>query len=296
MRNIVIILFLLSFGAVITACDSKPKAKAPVAVKIPETPAATVTMVLKGMADNRPDVAWSALPKSYQNDVNKVVAKWASITDKEIYNSYMGLVKRFSVALKQKREIILNTVMKMAPPEKRKNLGSYIDAVIAVMDEITSSQVMNHEQMLKADVGRFISMHGGTLMKSFMIFNAAAKKSMDRMTSIKVVEVSRSGDKAKLDIVKDGKPQGIPKTFVKIEGRWIPSEMQGVWSKQVANANSNLDKAKGKSTEINEKLKKTLPLIESFVKGFEAVENEAQLASFPMRVMLLGQQLKSLMR
>ncbi len=291
MRYVFRVLLLLCAVNFMVACDSKPKTPT-----IPDGPAAAINAVFKGLADNRPDFVWAAMPKSYQDDVNQLVGKWASLTDEDIYNSYMGLVKRFSVAVKQKRGMILNTIMKMAPPSKRKQLGPMMDAFIAMLNEITNSQIMHHKQMVKANVGKFISLHGSMLMKSFMKINTRAKSGIDRIVASKIVQVSVAGDEAKLDIVKNGKPSGSPKVFVKIEGRWVPSDIQRHWSKQIARVNSRLDKAKTSASTNNEKLRKTLPMLESFVKSFEDVKNEAQLASFPMRVMLLGQQLKSLVR
>ncbi|VAW79346.1 hypothetical protein MNBD_GAMMA12-480 [hydrothermal vent metagenome] len=291
MHNIFKFLLLVCAGNIVVACDSTPKTPT-----IPDGPAASINAVFKGLADNRPDFVWIAMPKSYQNDVNQLVGKWASLTEEDIYNSYMSLVKRFSIAVKQKRGMILNTIMKMAPPGKRKQLGPMVDAFITMLNEITNSQIMHHKKMVNANVGKFISLHGSTLMKSFMKINTRAKTGIDRLTSTKIVQVSVTGDEAKLDIVKNGKPSGRPKVFVKIEGRWVPSDIQRHWNKQIARVNRRLDKAKASATSNNDKLRKTLPMLESFVKSFEDVKNEAQLASFPMRVMLLGQQLKSLVR
>lgn len=289
MRNITKTFWMLCFTSVMfTACDSKPK--------IPSTPAASVNAVLNGVSNNKPEVIWAAMPKSYQTDVNKIVAKWAGLMEKDTYNSYMKLIKRLGAAVKQKREMIMNTMMKMAPPDKKKQLGPMFDSVVAMIDAISSSQIMDHSKMLNADVGKFISRHGGTLMKSVFVINPAARRNLDQMSSMKFVQASMEGDNAKLNMTKDGKVMGPPLAFVKIEGRWVPSMLQGQWGPGIAKANSTLDNAKAKAADVNKKMLTALPVFEKFVVSFEEVKNEAQLSSFPIRLMALQQQLQGLMK
>ena len=278
---------LLSLTGLFTACSSKP-----------DTPVEALNAIVSGLSNNRPEVLWDSLPASYQKSINRVVQRSVSLTEKHIYDSSMKLFKRVSVAVKQKREIILKTAAKISPSGKinEKRVAARLDAITSILASISKSQVMSYDRMRKVNVGKFIRRQGPTIMKAFFTLMPEIKEDLDSLKKKEFSEVSRKDGIATIRLMESGKALGTPILFVKVEGRWIPVIIQRRFTREIKRLNARINKAKISAPRSNARMKKALPMLEKFVSAFERAKNEDELTTFPIRALMLGGQLKAIMK
>ena len=282
--------FITTFACLVFFISSSVSATEPAKpAAAATTDAATeVNKVITDFAQNNPLALWNALPKSYQADINQLVSNFTSIYEKDVYNRLMNLLRRVVTAVKSKRAIILQMAAKKGPPNKRQEFEKNFDGLIAVLEALMKSQIMDYDKMRNADVGKFIGTHGTATFRTAVALSG--KNPLTTMLGdLRVKEVSRKGNDVMLDEVLNGKLKGKPEAYVNVEGKWIPKQMMIGWKPGVAMANAKIAQLRTQSKKQNETMRKVLPLIEKLLADFEKIDNEAQLSVFPLQAMMLGQ-------
>lgn len=260
----------------------------------PSSPATTVNSIIKGVVNYQPEVIWSALPKSYQVDINKLLTSFSRMTEKDVFDKYNNLVRRLLAAVKQKKSMIVNTIKKMAPPDKQASIIPALDAVILYVDVFYNSPFTYYDQIDKADLGKIIVKDGSKLMKAFLAIDQKFTSKFKELGNFNAKEVSRQGTEVTLSMLNKQIVINPKIVFVQVEGRWIPKDLSVNWKMFIAKAGSQAQLPKEKLKEINAKLRKILPILEQFVASIEKVKNEAELATLPLQAMVLVQQIKAI--
>jgi len=258
------------------------------------SPTATVHSILKGVLNYQPDIIWDALPKSYQADINKMLISMSLMTEKDVFEKYGSLVRRLLAAVKLKKAMIVNTIKKMAPPNKQASIAPAFDVWVMFLDIIYNSPFTHYDQIQQADFGKIISKDGARLMKAFLAIDPKFGIKFKELANFSAKEVSRQGQEVTLSLF-DKKVVIDPKmVFVQVEGRWIPKQLATNWKTYLARVNSQVAMPKDKLKELNGKFRKMLPIFEQFVVAIEKVKNEAELATIPLQVMSLMQQIQAI--
>jgi hypothetical protein len=238
-RNLCILLLpVLAFG-VFGCGDSAPP--------IPDSPDGTVKAVTEGLASNRPDVVWNAMPASYQKDVNDLVRLFASKMDAELYDRTFSVARKAVGVLRDKKDFILNHPMvgMMAGVDKDKASKDW-GAVVGLLETLVQSDLSSLGKLKSLDVGAFLGGTGVKLMQqiekvaALQEENAFEKNFKSKMKGVKAEVVSTEGGKTVLRLTAPGeKPEEIP--FVKVEGRWVPEEMTRDWKKMIGEAKEQIE-------------------------------------------------------
>lgn len=258
-------------------------------------PVNTVNSVIKDLSQYKLVSIWNAMPASYQTDVNNLVGKFIKTLDKDTYHSYVNLFKRLTVVLKGKR-VIFNAPVKPGTEAHHKRFISNLDKLIVIMDAIVSSQISDYDQMLKPDIGRFVSGAGTNIFKTAISANAAMQRAWVRnVANVSVKQVSRTANEVLLDEVKNGKVKGKPEAYVIVEGKWIPKTVQANWKAEFVKLNLKVDGMQAKSKQQNESLQKILPLLDQFITNLEKMDDKNKLAQVPAQIGFLMQQISSTM-
>lgn len=208
---------------------------------------AAMTQVVEGLQNNKPEVAWNALPASYQEDVNGLAHQLAGKIPAELHNGVAGLATKLEDVLKTKKDLLLaNPQISGAPVDVA---GNY-DSLVSILGILNNSDLMDNAKLKSSDVGDILSTTVADLMKeasSVTIDDKMAPPGMGELTevteklkSFKAELVSEEGDKAVVRMTAEGES---PKEeeFVKVEGKWIPAEMAEEWDGMIAEAKKAID-------------------------------------------------------
>lgn len=237
------------------ATEEKPPAKADKAIE----------KVAKKLDANRPDYAWAALPPSYRKDVDGLVKEFAKSTDKEIYNTNLGMLQKVVKILETKKKLILeNDQLKNAEIDTQE-LSKNWDAVVKLVSIPVNSELSDVEKLKKLDIENFLATTGSKFMKQMKVVSklapeqattkGGAKKKMDLSAMLKGCKakvVKSEGDTATVR-VEAPDVEASEEEFVKVEGHWIPKELADNWKQYMSDAKAKLKDLAGSKEPKNKK-------------------------------------------
>jgi hypothetical protein len=214
------------------------------------TPDGTVKYVLNGLANNKPEVLWEAMPASYKQTLNDELKKSMANVDMEIHAQSVAVLQKFSGILKNKKTLIIEAANSAQqgdgplgeglPAEVTENW----DNVVGILDIMVGSKVADADWVENPDLGVLLKEDGGKLMSSphlEKLLNMAlaekedpnAPKDITELRSwvkgIKVIVVSQTDTNATLKLrseeIDPEDPESSEFKMVKVEDRWLPEEM-----------------------------------------------------------------------
>jgi len=209
------------------------------------TPDGAIKRVFNGLADNKPEVLWEALPAKHQKLINDEIKKSSANVDPEVQTKIVEVLKKTVGILKSKKALLLETAKTMAgqgesiPTEVTENW----DGIVGLLEIVVNSKALTPEWGKNPDVGAVLKEDGGKLMSSaaFEKFanlamaeadDADAPKNMAQLRTwlkgIQVTVISSTETTAKLKLSSaDFKisEEAAELDMVKIEGRWLPTEI-----------------------------------------------------------------------
>ena len=220
-------------------------------------PDGTIKYVLNGLADNKPEVLWEALPAKHQKLIHDEIKKSGANVDPEIQTKAVDVLKKATGVLKDKKTLIMETVQAMSggqevalPPELTENW----DDVVSLLEIVVNSNAMTPEWLKDPDIGAVLKEDGGKLMSSpafEKLINLGLKEDAARnpevpkdlaefrkwVKGIKVelVESTETTAKVRLSSV-DMKIDAVDSEIdmVKVEDRWLPKEIAEGMDKLIA--------------------------------------------------------------
>jgi hypothetical protein len=201
--------------------------------------------VAGALAERHPEVLWQALPPTYQRDITELTHAFAAKMDPAVWDAAFGLGRRTAALLRDKKGIILASSMLDAAGQEREQIESGWDPMVALLDDVFSSDVSRLENLQTIDWENYLATSG----RDFM--NLAAERSkasgddaFDREFSSKLRQaevelVSLDDDQATVRMTAPGEePEEMQ--LVRVEGRWVPSDMARDWDQNVADAKQKL--------------------------------------------------------
>lgn len=252
----------LTLGLAGCGSDSKPAQQAAAAPKPPPpkpppaTPELAIGEVSKGLAQNKPEVLWQALPASYQKDVNEVVSSFASTCDPELYNESFKLGQKMVRVLKEKKDLIITHPL-LAKSGKTQQLAQNWDNVVGLISNVMNSDLADVNKLKALDVEKFLATTGSGVMTNAMALaelNPTADKVdfRTKMSSVLARQLRTEGDTA---IVKIEAPGEEPKEerFIQVEGKWIPKDLATDWKQGVGKIKTDLQAAMANAQQQNKK-------------------------------------------
>jgi hypothetical protein len=207
---------------------------------------AAVMQVVDSLKSNQPEGFWNMLPASYQTQANEVLHDFANKMPPAMYDQGAGLLVKLEKVLTTKKDLILaNPMLEQVPVDVSANY----DHVVAMLSAVTSSDLMSVDKLKSADIGSLMSSIGGEMMEAaskIEVDQSAATGDMQealefkkKLDSVKAELVSEEGDTAVVRITAEGEdPEEVE--FVKVEGKWIPTELAEGWSEMITEAQAGV--------------------------------------------------------
>ncbi|MFO0948582.1 MAG: hypothetical protein U1D30_22100 [Planctomycetota bacterium] len=236
-----------------------PKTLAPVAAKveppaIPDKPDDLVKLVATELSENRPQILFYALPNSYQQDLFLAIAKPASETDAEIWSTAVDAIRNVAVAMRTKKDVLLNYHAIPVFGTTKEELAKYWDPFIDLLETIANSNIRNPEDLASINLGDYLAETGSQIMqKSGPVVGGLIGTDINaELKNVVATTVSQEGDSAVVKIeVPNRDPQEVE--FIRIEGKWLPQYVAQNWPAALENIKKATDMLMPKKTDDKRK-------------------------------------------
>lgn len=292
------------------------------------TPDGAVKYVLNGLANDKPEVLWEALPAKHQKLIHAEIKKAGANVDDEIYKKSFDVLKKATGILKNKKTLIQDTFNAMAgqggeglPPELLENW----DNVVGVLEIVVNSKASDPVWIKNPDVGAMLKEDGGKLFGNtgfVKLMNTALKEgAKEKGSSNDYVPESWDALKADLKVTKvtlktPGETNATVTVtltkgdriytedheMVKVGERWLPKEMAEGMDKLIAELKREMPMGQmlGSDTPMSDQQKtQLLGFLNTVDKALDTINsaadsNELMAAVGQMMGGALGQQLAGL--
>jgi hypothetical protein len=213
------------------------------------TPDGTIEYVLNGVANNKPEVLWEALPASHQQTLNDELKKSMTNVDSEVHEQIFAVLQKLTGLLKNKKALILQSgngffeqqsgpnTMASPMPQITENW----DSAVNLLEIVVNSKFSDTTWVKNPDLGVLLEEDGSKLMGSpdlEKLINLAlaedddpdAPENMAQMREwlkgIEATVVSSNETTAKMKLSSaDFKTKEKEWDMVKVEDRWLPKEV-----------------------------------------------------------------------
>lgn len=266
-------------AVMMAGCGKKPAAA--------KTPDKAVMNAVKALQKDKPQELFTALPASYQKDINSVVADAAKKMDEEVWNAGQDLLKQVVKIAKTKKKLILQSSMLASNPNKdevEKNWDQGID----MLSTLINSDFTNLKKLRKGDVAAILANSGSTIMKKAKKLKTEASEEIEKLNTVKATLVSQDGDKAKVKIeAKDEEPETVD--FVRVEGKWIPADMAEGFTEGIKSARENIAKIDFTSEEgkkLKSQILTQISAIKTSLKQVESAKTKEDLDGAMMGIIM----------
>lgn len=226
------VMAVLVTGLVISGCSGS-KAKV-------DTPDGAIRNMQQAIIDSKPEQIYTALPASYQADVDALVADAATRMDTEIWKESTALIKQAVGLLESKRELLLSSPMMANVPNKA-DVEKNWDTGVALIKSLVNSELLDIERLRQGNVKDLLTGDGAAIMAKMvklMENSESSAKAGDELAKLKKATVSVVSQDGDVAVVKVEAPEEEPESIdmVKVEGVWIPKEMADGFKDGIADA------------------------------------------------------------
>lgn len=228
-----------------------------------DTPDGAIRNMQESVINNRPEQLFTAMPASYQADINALVADAAKRMDPELWSEATGLLKQAVGLLKSKRSLILASPMMASVPNKA-DVEKNWDTGVTLLQALVNSEFTSIERLRQGNVEGLLAKDGAALMTQMtrLMENSQSAEAGKELAKFKAMKVSVVSTGADTSVVKVEAPDEEPENIemVKVEGVWIPKDMADGFKQGIAEARKNL--ATIDFTSEEGKQKKTMAMMQ----------------------------------
>ena len=267
---------IISGALLLSACSKKAN---DAEGAIPDSPDAAVQTIISEFAKGNGKIIWSALPTSYQSDVNDLMHLVGSKTEKEVYDKSFSLFARLADIIEQQKAFIANSeLIKKGPGEEPAQVEAKLPALAGFMKTIATSELSSTEGLRDFNGEVFFDT---TVSECIEYLDALGQLSVDGVkledyTNTVVSVIDSEGQQATLLIAVPGQ-EAQKVVFTKVENRWVPAEMESDWAMNFEKMTAAL---KAKSSEQTEAQKTqvmgALTIIEGILTKIETAKTQEQ--------------------
>lgn len=245
-----------------------------------DTAEATVLHIMDGVRNGHGEVAWEALPASYQEDLNGLVKSFAEGMNPQMWKQITDVVASVHKLTVDKKEFIMNhpAVAESDDPETAKKS---IDQVSGLLKTILDA-AGDLEKLKSFDGGEFMKTTGSSLITQLDALSKLAPQQaasgpvgLAAIDSVKVETVTSSDSSATLKIIQpDGKEE--TQEFIKVEGKWIPKDMADGWESQIAAAKISIADLPNKAAEMQMSVMMVTGMVSGVLTPLQSAETQEQ--------------------
>jgi hypothetical protein len=221
---------------------------------IPKGPEDAIEVVVKGLADNQPEVVWAALPAGYQQDIREVIATFSASMDAEIYDRTFRILDKVVKVLREKEEYFAKSAVALSIPMLESSIGKNWSHDVGLLDTIAHSDLSSLARLQQMDPGIFLATTGREVMAGLEELRVRTQRKPGANPWEKVNQALKE---SQIQFVKTTESQGYLKMtsptnsegkvvqLSQVEGRWVPADLAASWETRIAEAKERLSKLSG---------------------------------------------------
>lgn len=230
---------LSTFAALFASCGGQ--------VSLPEDAEGTAETIIIKLSENQPQVLWEALPKSYQVDANQLARKAIASLDSEIYDKVLSILNKTNKILREKKVFLLSSSQMGLLAKDLEEASANWNALTELLTIILNSQLGSFEKAQKVDIGKLLEDTGSILMGKIATISAMTKEDIwqkEFVRKLKAVRIEKVSGSSKETLLQVTGPDGISEqqNWTKVEGKWIPREVEIGWGENIAKARETIAK------------------------------------------------------
>lgn len=221
---------------------------------IPKAPDNAVQVVIQGLAENKPQVLWDALPASYQADVREVIATFCANADPDIYNQMFRILDKVVRVMKEKESYFAKSPVALSIPLLESSVGRNWSHDVGLLDAVAHSELSSLATLKEMDPGAFLASTGQKVMAGLEDLRVRTQRSpglnqwqklSQSLNESGVQFVKTTEDHGYLKFSSPTNSAGKEVQLVQVEGRWIPADLAASWKSKVAQAKERIAKLSG---------------------------------------------------
>jgi hypothetical protein len=219
------------------------------------------------------------MPTSYQTDINAIAQLAGSKVDPEIYDKSFGLFGRFAEVADKQKSFILNTKLggELAA-EQIAEIEAAWPSIIGFIQTIVTSSISSSAGLRAFDGQGFSEQ---TLPALFKYSNdlAAISKEENPFGSLEFDRLKTIENADTAAVIEITFTNGDVETedFIKVENRWVPTEMATNWSTQIADTKKKLEAISSEEIAKNKpQLMGMITMLDGILKQLEKAETQEQ--------------------
>ena len=239
--------YILSFAASFTLCSSAAVAQ-DVHLEDEKSalgPVAAMELLHKDMYTGKISGAWDAMPKKYQNDLEKAAQTFGNKVDPDLYNEAVKLLNSLNFFLTSKKGIIIELIEQNAAKNNRdKGLASLVDNWDTITDTFTTlldSDLKNAQSLKNLEFETVIGSLEPKLVQTMALLAQQENNTeFNKFKSTRFELVEKDANKALLEImVKDEEPN--EEKLTRVGNRWVSEEMASEWDQKMKEINEGIN-------------------------------------------------------
>jgi hypothetical protein len=261
---------------IFTACDAGVSSTE---FTIPDEPSAAIQTIANEVIAGNCSILWHAMPNSYQTDINAIAQLAGSKVDPEIYDKSFGLFGRFAEVADKQKSFILNTKLggELAAEHIAEIEAAWPSIIGSIQTIVTSS--ISSSAGLRAFDGQGFSEQ--TLPALFKYSNdlAAISKEENPFGSLEFDRLKTIENADTAAVIEITFTNGDVETedFIKVENRWVPTEMATNWSTQIADTKKKLEAISSEEIAKNKpQLMGMITMLDGILTQLEKAETQEQ--------------------
>jgi hypothetical protein len=261
---------------IFTACDAGVSSTE---FTIPDEPSAAMQTIADEILVGNCSILWHAMPSSYQADVNAIAKLAGAKVDPEIYDKSFGLFGRFAEVADKQKSFILNTKLggELAA-EQIAEIEAAWPSIIGFIQTIVTSSISSSAGLRAFDGQGFSEQ---TLPALFKYSNdlAAISKEENPFGSLEFDRLKTIENADTAAVIEITFTNGDVETedFIKVENRWVPTEMATNWSTQIADTEKKLEAISSEEMAKNKpQIMGMITMLDGILKQLEKAETQEQ--------------------
>jgi hypothetical protein len=261
---------------IFTACDAGVSSTE---FTIPDEPSAAIQKIADEMLVGNCSILWHAMPSSYQADVNAIAKLAGAKVDPKIYDKSFGLVGRFAQIADKQKSFIFNTKLggELAA-EQIAEIEAAWPSIIGFIQTIVSSSISSSAGLRAFDGQGFSEQ---TLPALFKYSNdlAAISKEENPFGSLEFDRLKTIENADTAAVIEITFTNGDVETedFIKVENRWVPTEMATNWSTQIADTKKKLEAISSEEIAKNKpQLMGMITMLDGILTQLEKADTQEQ--------------------
>lgn len=223
----------------------------PPQLTLPDTADGAANLFVAQLRVGNAHVVWDLLPPTYTKDIAEIVHTFGAKLDPELQASAFGVLDKVVQLMQSRKDWILEglRVHGEGLPVAAK-LPRHWDGLLGLAKAVAGCGLRDPAQVRSLDVSGFLAGPGSAILRAFRLSSPLfGNDPFAKLEKVSFTATPLADGGASVQPMMDGKPDGRPDRFVRVDGHWLFADMVKDWPDMMTEARQGIaamDLAKGK--------------------------------------------------